>query len=388
MPKPRHAEIAGAGFGGLVAAVALAERGWTVRVHERTPILRAEGFAIAMQPNMLKVVESLGARDEVLRGGVRILRRETRNGQNRPRMVLRGGSGYRISRQHIATALADRAARLGVEIDFDSPIAGADPSGELVLTTGRRLKADLVVGADGINSVVRDRLGLLASRRVHPDGAMRLVVSRTPEDVAEDSVLGPMTCEYWSLTRRVLTSPCGPQELYVAMSCLAGDGEARAVPMNVESWSRSFPHLGDLFRRIRAESEWGRVRWAQFQTIKLKRWHAGRVAVLGDAAHSMPPNLGQGAGCAMMNALSLAAALEETSDVRAALSAWEERERPLTEHTQRWSEIYGRLTTWPEQMRSLAFTALGRVKWLRSRYQRTANHVPTGYRPMPIEAEP
>ena len=58
----RHAEIAGAGFGGLVAAVALAERGWTVRVHERTPVLRAEGFAIAMQPNMLKVVESLGVR--------------------------------------------------------------------------------------------------------------------------------------------------------------------------------------------------------------------------------------------------------------------------------------------------------------------------------------
>ncbi len=379
MPKPRHAEIAGAGFGGLVAAVALAERGWTVRVHERTPILRAEGFAIAMQPNMLKVVESLGVRDEVLRGGLRILRRETRNGQNRPSMVLHGGGGHRISRQHIATALAERAARLGVEVDFDSPVAGADPSGELALTTGRRLKADLVVGADGINSVVRDSLGLVASRRVHADGAMRLVVSRTREDAAEDSVLGPMTCEYWSLTRRVLTSPCGAQELYVAMSCLAGDGEARAVPIDVESWSRSFPHLGDLFRRIRAEADWDRVRWAQFQTIKLKRWHAG---------HAMPPNLGQGAGCAMMNALSLAVALEATPDVHAALSAWEARERPLTEHTQRWSEIYGRVTTWPERMRSLAFTALGRVKWLRRRYQRTANHVPTGCRPMPVEAEP
>jgi 2-polyprenyl-6-methoxyphenol hydroxylase-like FAD-dependent oxidoreductase len=62
--------------------VARAERGWTVRVHERTPVLRAEGFAIAMQPNMLKVVESLGVRDEVLRGGLRIVRRETRNRQN------------------------------------------------------------------------------------------------------------------------------------------------------------------------------------------------------------------------------------------------------------------------------------------------------------------
>jgi 2-polyprenyl-6-methoxyphenol hydroxylase-like FAD-dependent oxidoreductase len=98
----------------------------------------------------------------------------------------------------------------------------------------------------------------------------------------------------------------------------------------------------------------------------------------------MPPNLGQGAGCAMMNTLALAVALEDGSDVPAALRAWEARERPLTEHTQRWSEIYGRLTTWPERMRSLAFTALGRVKWLRRRYQRTATHIPTGYRPAGI----
>ena len=173
----------------------------------------------------------------------------------------------------------------------------------------------------------------------------------------------------------------------MAMSCLASDEEARAVPVDVGGWSRSFPHLGDLFRRIGAESDWSRIRWVQFQTISLKRWHAGRVAVLGDAAHAMPPNLGQGAGCAMMNALALAVALDEIGDVPAALSAWEERERPLTEHTQRWSEIYGRLTTWPEQMRSLAFHALGRVKWLRRRYQRTANHVPTGYRPAGIGTE-
>jgi 2-polyprenyl-6-methoxyphenol hydroxylase-like FAD-dependent oxidoreductase len=377
----RHAEIAGAGFGGLVAAVALAERGWTVRVHERMPVLRAEGFAIAMQPNMLKVVESLGVRDEVLRGGLRIVRRETRNRQNRPTMVMRGGGGHRISRQHMATVLAGRAVGLGVEIESASAVAGADAGGELVLTNGRRLKADLVVGADGINSVVRDSLGLLASRKLHADGALRLLVSRTRSDAEEDTTLGPLTCECWSATRRVLTSPCSAHRLYVAMSCLASDEEARVVPIDVGCWSRSFPHLGDLFRRIGAESDWSRIRWVQFQTLKLRRWHAGRVAVLGDAAHAMPPNLGQGAGCAMMNALALAVALDETGDVPAALSAWEERERPLTEHTQRWSEIYGRLTTWPEQMRSLAFHALGRVKWLRRRYQRTANHVPTGYRP-------
>jgi 2-polyprenyl-6-methoxyphenol hydroxylase-like FAD-dependent oxidoreductase len=94
----------------------------------------------------------------------------------------------------------------------------------------------------------------------------------------------------------------------------------------------------------------------------------------------MSPNLGQGSGCAMMNALALAVALDERPDVGEALQLWERRERPLTEHTQRWSTIYGAVTTWPEQLRSLAFNALGNIGWLRRRYQRTANHIPTGYR--------
>jgi hypothetical protein len=64
-----------------------------------------------------------------------------------------------------------------------------------------------------------------------------------------------------------------------------------------------------------------------------------------------------------------------------ALRAWEALERPLTEHTQRWSRIYGSLTVWPEALRSNAFAAMGKIKWIRRRYQRTANHEPTGYKP-------
>jgi 2-polyprenyl-6-methoxyphenol hydroxylase-like FAD-dependent oxidoreductase len=376
----RHAEIAGAGFGGLVAAVALAQRGWSVRVHERTPAIRAEGFAIAMQPNMLRVLESLGLREQILSGGLLIVRRETRNGKDEVTMSLRGQGAHRVSRQHILNVLAAEAASLGVAIEPESPVAAADPAGELRLADGRRLSADLVVGADGVNSAVRDSLGLLSHRTVHNDGALRTLISRTPQDVAEDATLGPRTCEYWSGTRRVITSPCSSRELYVALSCLAADAAGRAVPIDVGSWTKSFPHLTALFERIAAETAWSRVRWTRFETIRLKRWHAGKVAVLGDAAHAMSPNLGQGSGCAMMNALALAAALEEVPDLPRALELWERRERPLTEHTQRWSTLYGHVTHWPEQLRSLAFNALGNIGWLRRRYQRTANHIPTGYR--------
>jgi 2-polyprenyl-6-methoxyphenol hydroxylase-like FAD-dependent oxidoreductase len=379
MSKP-HAEIAGAGFAGLVAGIALAERGWSVRIHDKSPQLRAEGFAISTQPNALKVLEAIGVRDRVLQGGMKIVRRETRDRNDRPTMIAGDGGGYRISRQHIVATLEDRARQLGVDVEFGSQIAGADGGGVLVTSAGRRLAADVVIVADGIHSCIRQALGIPAVVTNHADGAMRLMVSRTTTEAEQDVRAGAMTCERWSGTRRILTSPCSNKDLYVALSCLAHDELAKRIPLDDATWSGSFPYLADLFKRIAAETDWSAVRWVQFQTVKLKRWSLGRVAIVGDAAHAMPPNLAQGAGCAMMNALSLAVSLA-SNPVSDALTAWEAQERPLTEHTQRWSRIYGSLTIWPETLRSNAFAAMGKIKWIRRRYQRTANHRPTGYNP-------
>jgi 2-polyprenyl-6-methoxyphenol hydroxylase-like FAD-dependent oxidoreductase len=379
MSKP-HAEIAGAGFAGLVAGIALAERGWSVRIHDKSPQLRAEGFAISTQPNALKVLEAIGVRDRVHLGVIKIARRETRDRNDRPTMIAGDGGGYRISRQHIVATLEDRARQLGVDVEFGSQIAGADGGGVLVTSAGRRLAADVVIVADGIHSCIRQSLGIPAVVTNHADGAMRLMVSRTTTEAEQDVRAGPMTCERWSGTRRILTSPCSSKELYVALSCLAHDELAKRIPLDEATWSGSFPYLADLFKRIGAETDWSAVRWVQFKTVKLKRWSLGRAAIVGDAAHAMPPNLAQGAGCAMMNALSLAVSLA-SNPVSDALTAWEAQERPLTEHTQRWSRIYGSLTIWPETLRSNAFAAMGKIKWIRRRYQRTANHRPTGYNP-------
>jgi 2-methyl-3-hydroxypyridine 5-carboxylic acid dioxygenase len=81
----------------------------------------------------------------------------------------------------------------------------------------------------------------------------------------------------------------------------------------------------------------------------------------------MPPTLGQGAGCAMMNALGLAVALEQADDVVSALRAWEARERPLTEHTQELSRVVADERTGSD----------GRSKWT-AEAMRAALHVPTG----------
>lgn len=374
----RHAEIAGAGFSGLVAAVALAQRGWSVRMHERTPFVRAAGFGIATHQNTTRVLDALGVFEAVRIGSMPMVRMEIYNAKNEMTASTARNRSFRISRQHMITVLADKARSLGVEILTESPVAAATAEGELVLESGKRLKADLVIGADGCNSRVRDSLDLLAERIWLNDGALRFMIPRGAGEPACDPAVGGPLREYWSGTRRFHYSACSPDDIHIAMSCLYSDERGKTVPLDAAAWKQSFPHLEGVIDRIAAHAPWERVIWERFQQIRLKRWSCGRVAIIGDAANAMPPNLGQGGGCAMMNALALAVALDERSEVPQALDHWETRERPLTEHTQRWSRLYSHTTTMPEALRSLVFAATGRIGWLRGQLQRTANHTPTG----------
>ena len=369
----RHAEIAGAGFAGLTAACALAQRGWSVRVHERGERLRTTGAGIYIYENGLRVLEALGAYDEAIKGAPFAHTREVRDERNRVVSVhqWKGSRVFSIVRQTVINALAAAAARSGAEIVTGSKVTGARPDGTLMLADGRELKADLVVAADGSNSAVRDSLGLLARRKYLVDGCTRLLIEKNEEE--RQSAEGATTVEYWSGSRRVLYTPCSETDVYIALTMLHEDELAKATPVRKDAWKRWFPHLEALIDRIGEQG-----RYDRFDLIKLKRWSAGRVAVVGDAAHALPPNIGQGGGCAMMNALSLAVYLERRQDVPVALEEWERIERPVTEHAQRISYLLGLPTTWPPSLRALTFALAGRSKWLIRQRTKTALHRPTG----------
>jgi len=377
-PDTRHAEIAGAGFGGLVAALALARRGWSVRVHERNAALRSEGFGIAIHRNGVLVLEALGVLDDVRAKALKVSFLETRAADGTPTGRVHPKDTWRMSRQHMVEVLARHARAAGVEIVTGSDVAGADPAGALLLADGTRLPADLVIGADGINSRVRETLGLLRRDRTLRDGAFRMVIPRADHELRYGPEEAAPAYETWSGQRRIIYNPCGPDEIYIAMTALNADADATAAPIDVETWAGSFPHLRPLIERIRADTDWSRVRWAPFRVIELDAWSQGRAALIGDAANAMPPNLGQGGGCAMMNALSLSDFVAGATDIPGGLRAWETSERPLTEHTQRLSRFYSAATNWPPALRSLVFSATARLKPLRDAYQRTANHVPRG----------
>jgi 2-polyprenyl-6-methoxyphenol hydroxylase-like FAD-dependent oxidoreductase len=375
--QPGHAEIVGAGFGGLVAAIALAERGWSVCVNERRASLRGEGYGIAIHDNMARIFFLLGILDEVLAGGMRIDRRDSVDAEGRVVLSRKTDrSPYRIDRQHIVLLLAERARRAGVDIRLNSTVQSATPAGSVILADGRRVAADLVVAADGVNSAARDALGLLRQRARGRDGGVRVTIPRLPEEMAADE-RGTVMIEAWADRRRVLHCPVTRTQQYVLLTCTAVDAAAAATPIDPAEWARSFPAMADLFKRIREHADWSSARWDRFETIRLRRWSSGRVAVLGDAAHAMPPYLAQGAGHAMMNALGLAVALQEAPSLPTAFEQWERRERPLTEHTQRWTRIYSTTMFLPRPIKRISIR-LERLPWVAAQYVRTANHVPTG----------
>ena len=256
-------------------------------------------------------------------------------------------------------------------------MVSADPEGSVELDDGSRHKADLVVGADGLNSAVRDSLGMLKRKRDLIDGAIRLLIPRTAAERVDPD--RQRCVEYWRGSRRILYTPAGPDDVYLCLTAQASDEAAKEIPLDLDMWRRNFPRLLDALDRVTDETP---ARWDRFSMVKVRAWSRGRVAILGDALHAQPPNLGQGAGLGMQGGLALADALSKSPDVVSGLARWEQTEREIVAHTQRWTWLWGLSSAaFPHQMQRARSRF---VSWLASRERvarnvsRTACHVPTG----------
>jgi 2-polyprenyl-6-methoxyphenol hydroxylase-like FAD-dependent oxidoreductase len=341
-------------------AAALAQQGWSVTVHERDADLRELGAGIFIWPNGVEALRRIGALDDAIAGGSPI-RSWSINDQRRRR--LQGGpitGAYDAARPELQRSLADAALAAGAELRVGSTVVSADASGELVLDTGERRQADLVVGADGIGSRVRDSLGFNVTKHDLRYGSQRLLVPRDSEDPSDDNP------EFWHRSWRIGYAPCGPDRLYVYMFCPPDDRLGRATPLNRDAWVAAFPHLARVLKRVPDQTEWREV-----IELQCDRWSTGRVVLVGDAAHAMAPNWGQGANSTMLSAVRLADELRASTDVSQALAAWESEHRVVVDRIQRYSRHYSNaMTRWPPRLtllRSATVWAFGHSRTLQRR---------------------
>ncbi len=337
----RHAVVVGGGIGGLSAAIGLRMIGWQVTVLERSAAFTEVGAGITLWPNALRGLHALGLADEVQAvsvpqraGGLR----------NRGGHWLSRWDGTALERQfgspmvaiHRAHLLRMLLAALPSEVTHTGhPVGGVREDGTVV---GLDVEsADLIVGADGIDSGIRRQLwpdhpgpvdsGYTAWRGIcRPIGDIDIAV--TWGRGTEFGVV-PLTDGrvYWYASVRTAEN-------------IANEDEKAFLAGYFGSWHSPIP---DLIDATPAEAV---LRHDLRHLDKpLSSYVRGRVALLGDAAHAMTPHLGQGGCQAIEDAVVLASALGRFPEVAAALGHYDAHRRPRSQAIARSSRWIGRCTS-------------------------------------------
>ncbi|WP_398865848.1 FAD-dependent monooxygenase [Streptomyces stephensoniae] len=353
--RVRHAVVAGGGIGGLTAAVALSRRrGWRVTVCERAPVLTEAGAGIVLAPNALRALDSIGLGPEVwagaaLAGQVGVRTPDggwlSRTGAASSQHGLPARAVHRaFLADTLAAALPPGTLRLGVSV------TGVDDSGDAVVvrTSAGDLRADAVVAADGLRSTLRGQLfprhpglrhaGEAGWRAVLPGGG-------PPARTATET---------WGRAERFGIVPLVDGRIYVYATAATGPGprpgtkpadHLAELTRRFGGWHDPIPALLDrLGRQSPGPVD---VLHHDFHELAspLPRFHSGRVALLGDAAHAMTPNLGQGGCQAIEDAVVVAhlLATDADADVPAALAAYTEARHRRTTRISRHSRRLGAL---------------------------------------------
>ncbi len=373
--KARTVEIAGAGLSGLALAVRMAQLGWAVTLHERNADLRMFGAGIWLWGNGLKSLQMVGAYDDAVRRAkvIKEWRIADEEGDILMTRTMTSQDGLLLPpRADLYQALIDRAVAEGVTIRTSSTVVSVRQEGVLVLESGEERRADLIVAADGVYSRLRESLYATRLLDYGIEAVIRMLIKHQPGD-PEDIIT-----EYWNGPWRLLYNPCTDGENYIFLSAPIEDERGRRIPIDRDFWRETFPLQEDLVNRFREDGRWDRIAYVQ-----CRAWSDGHVAILGDAANGMPPNLGQAANMAFTNAMALAAIVTEGDDVENSLRQWEAVARPLTDHVQWWSYIYGYiLGRWPADSMSLRgdmLKMLAKTKWFDDGLNRGARSIPVGF---------
>jgi salicylate hydroxylase len=337
MGRTLRVAVIGGGIGGLTAARALLRRGFEVRVYESSPELKEIGAGVALGPNAMKALRSLDLEEPVRAIGYQSTFQHLRTWKGR--LISKtdatvtaqrfGANACTIHRADLLDVLArsvpSDVVTLSARCEAVTPTAAGATA---QFTDGSQIEADIIIGADGIHSAVRESLfgpdaprftGKICYRSV-------IAVADLPQqriEPYEGLWLGPHgTLVIYGVRRGELINVVAHYDdaTYQHESWIA-ECDRGEILSRYRKWHSSLREVFDTGQT------W--YKWALYDRDPIPAWTQGRATVLGDAAHPMLPYLGQGAGQAIEDGCVLAAALDKlAAEPAAALALYEASRRP------------------------------------------------------------
>jgi 2-polyprenyl-6-methoxyphenol hydroxylase-like FAD-dependent oxidoreductase len=321
--------VVGAGIGGLSAAISLRRAGHDVTIIERDPEWSVYGVGIIQQTNVVRAMDQLGVLDAFLGAacgfdaieiyipsGDRVARVPA------PSLVPGKPANVGIGRRALQKVLGDRAKELGAQIRLGLSAQTLDDDGTSVsvrFSDGSQARFDIVVGADGVYSQIRETVLPAAEKpEFTGQGVWRYNFPRPADLDALHVYNGPVG---------VGLVPMSAEQMYLfATSPEPGNPHYERVGLaNVmrEKLAHTAPQIRALAEKITEDEQ---VVYRPLEKIMVQGpWHHGRVVLLGDAIHATTPHLGQGAGMAIEDAIVLAEELAAHDTPDAAFVAYRER---------------------------------------------------------------
>ncbi|MGS2810273.1 FAD-dependent monooxygenase [Nocardia sp. MW-W600-9] len=311
--------VVGGGIGGLATALALTRRGWSVEVLERSPEIAEVGSGISLWSNALRALDALGVGAAVRAQAIEDASAGIRDARGRwlartdvATLRERFGAPVVIHRAALLDVL--RAALPDNAVRPDISVSAAEPGGSVVHSVGVST-ADLVVGADGIHSVVRRAVCGQVRARYAGYTAWRAVVD-PPEKLTEFG-------ETWGRGARFGMAPLADGRVY----CFAVYNAPEHAPGTFAEVRARFAGWHHPIPALLAAADANTVLHNDIYDIPaLPSFTVGRIALIGDAAHAMTPNLGQGGCQALEDAVVLARLAAEPDG----LTRYDRERRPRT----------------------------------------------------------